>query len=79
LFYFPSAAYFGHGFHLTSPVSSTSSRKSFLAKIGGLVAATGLLPGSVVKTGAAAAVATSAKPVQVRTETRAVARGSGNL
>ncbi len=79
MFYFPSGAYFGLGFHLTSPVSPTSSRKSFLAKLGGLVAATGLMPGAAVKAAASTVAPAPAKRIQVRTETRAVARGSDTL
>lgn len=58
-------------------MSSTSTRKSFIAKLGGLVAATGLMPGAVVKAGTAATP--PATPVKIRAETRAVARGSSSL
>ena len=59
----------------TSPVSSLSTRKSFLAKLGGFIAAAGLVPKAIAAPAAAAvSTAAPASPITPRPETRAVAR-----
>ena len=62
----------------THTVSPHCSRKSFFAKLGGMVAAVGLVPGLMTKLGANPA-APAAAPVTLRPETRAVARKEGSL
>ena len=59
----------------TSPVSSLSTRKSFLAKLGGFIAAAGLVPKAIASQSAASvSSAATASPTMPRPETRAVAR-----
>jgi hypothetical protein len=58
----------------THTVSPTVSRKSFLAKLGGLLALGGLVPALFGK----AVVAPVAAPVSLRVEPRAVPRKEGS-
>ena len=58
----------------TPTVSSACSRKSFFAKLGGLLAAAGLAPGLLGKLNAAPTRAPAATPVNLRPEPRAVPR-----
>ena len=76
MFYFSTPCYFGHGFTPdTTPVSSLSTRKSFLAKLGGFVAAAGLMPKAMVSQAATSLPpAAPSAAVTPRPETRAVAR-----
>lgn len=63
----------------THPVSPTCSRKTFFARLGGLLAATGL--GSLLATKSdrqTTSLAASA-PVNLRPETRAVPRQAGSV
>jgi hypothetical protein len=58
----------------THTVSSHCSRKSFFAKLGGMVVAAGLVPALFTRTAPAA----KAAPVALRTESRAVPRKEGS-
>jgi hypothetical protein len=57
------------------------SRKSFFAKLGGLVAAIGVLPKAFAKSekGAVAPAAPSSSVINLRPEQRAVARSENSL
>ena len=59
-------------------MSSTCSRKSFFAKLGGLVAAAGLLPKAFANSEPKAA-APATPSLAVRTDERAVARKEGTF
>jgi hypothetical protein len=59
-------------------VTTHCSRKSFFAKLGGLVAAAGLAPTLLAKSNAPATPAVT-KSVTLRPEARAVARQEGSL
>lgn len=61
----------------TPTVSPTCSRKTFLAKLGGLMAATGL--GSLLATKAERSATASATAVNLRPETRAVPRQADSV
>ena len=58
----------------TPTVSPACSRKSFFAKLGGLLAAAGLAPGLLAKMNSAAP---TTAPVSLRPEPRAVPRRDG--
>jgi hypothetical protein len=61
----------------THTVSPHYSRKSFLAKLGGLLAAVGIAPALLAKSGAAVSGAAAAL-IALRAEQRAVARKEGS-
>ena len=65
-------------FYLQPPVSSTSTRKSFLAKLGGLVAAVGIMPRAVLKAGVRTPASGGVK-VAIQPDNRAVARRPDSL
>jgi hypothetical protein len=74
LFYNPTSATFSDLFpRTTHTVSPHCSRKSFFAKLGGLIAATGLLPKALANSDTNAS-APAAPAFQLRPEQRAVAR-----
>jgi hypothetical protein len=79
LFYFLRAASFSHRSEPTHTVSPNCSRKSFFAKLGGLIAAVGLVPKVLAKTETRAAAPTVPTHVTLRPEQRAVARSDGSL
>jgi len=60
-------------------VSPNCSRKSFFAKLGGLVAAVGILPKLLAKPETRAATPDVPAAVTLRPEQRAVARQEGSL
>jgi hypothetical protein len=62
----------------TAPVSPNCSRKSFFAKLGGLLAATGLVPALLAKNTSAPARPAAAS-VTLRPEQRAIARQDGSF
>jgi hypothetical protein len=62
----------------TSTVSPNCSRKSFFAKLGGLLAATGLAPALLAKNATKTELPTAA-PVTIRPEQRAIARKDGSF
>jgi len=78
LFYIVSAASFGRGLNRHTLVSPNCSRKSFFAKIGGLLLATGLVPKIFAKS-ERGATAPAAPSVPLRSEPRAVARMDGTF
>jgi hypothetical protein len=59
-------------------VSQNCSRKSFFAKLGGLIAAAGLLPKALANSETKAS-APAAPAFQLRSEQRAVARKEGSF
>lgn len=80
LFYFPQPATFSGRFpKRTHTVSPNCSRKSFFAKLGGLVAAVGILPKVLAKPETRAAAPELPASVTLRPEQRAVARQEGSL
>ncbi len=60
------------------PVSPHLSRKSFFAKLGGLIAAVGILPKVFAKS-ESGAVAPEAPAIALKPEPRAVARKEGSV
>jgi hypothetical protein len=62
----------------THTVSPHCSRKSFLAKLGGMLAGMGIVPSLMAKLGAPAARPEIAAPITVRSEQRAVSRKEGS-
>jgi hypothetical protein len=72
-----------HGFSIntSSPVSPRQTRKTFLAKLAGLVASVGIAPRIFGKSQVAAAEAPVANevPFTLRPEKRAVARSSESI
>ena len=63
----------------TPTVSPTCSRKSFFAKIGGLIVATGFVSLLSAKSDRSASASVATAPVKLRPETRAVPRQTGSL
>lgn len=63
----------------THTVSPNCSRKSFFAKLGGLVAAIGILPKVLAKPETRAATPDVPASVNLRPEQRAVARQDGSV
>lgn len=63
----------------TPTVSPACSRKSFFAKFGGLLLATGLVPSLSAKLGLASTADGPPAPVTLRPETRAVPRSTESL
>jgi hypothetical protein len=78
LFYIVSAASFGRGLNRHTLVSPNCSRKSFFAKLGGLLVAAGIVPKIFAKSERASA-APSTSPVSLRSEPRAVVRQDGTF
>jgi hypothetical protein len=64
--------------HTSPNVSPDCSRKSFLAKLGGLVVAAGFVPALFAKSRAAAPAAIPVAPALVRPESRAIPRREGS-
>jgi len=62
----------------THTLSPHCSRKSFLAKLGGLFVGMGIVPSLLAKTGTSSARSEKAAPVTVRSEQRAVSRKEGS-
>ncbi|MEO6996144.1 MAG: hypothetical protein ABI273_21255 [Lacunisphaera sp.] len=62
----------------TVTVSPHCSRKSFLAKLGGLFVSMGVVPSLLAKKGASAARVKTSEPLTVRSEQRAVSRKEGS-
>jgi hypothetical protein len=62
----------------THTVSPNCSRKSFFAKLGGMLVGMGVVPSLLAKVGAPAARPETAVPVTVRSEQRAVSRKEGS-
>ncbi len=60
-------------------MSPNCSRKSFFAKLGGLIAAVGILPKVLAKSETRAAAPTVPAHVALRPEQRAVARQEGSF
>lgn len=79
LFYIAPAASFGGGLNRHTPVSPDCSRKSFFAKLGGLILAAGIVPKILAKPASAPATAASAPSVPLQPEPRAIARQEGSL
>lgn len=80
MFYFLGAASFsGRSPELTHTVSPNCSRKSFFAKLGGLIAAVGILPKVLAKSETRAAAPTVPTAIALRPEQRAVARQEGSI
>lgn len=63
----------------THTVSPTCSRKTFFARLGGLLAATGLGSLLVAKSDRRTASSAASAPVNLRPETRAVPRQGGSV
>ncbi len=63
----------------TPTVSPTCSRKSFFAKIGGLIVATGFVSLLSVKSNRSISASSVTAPVKLRPETRAVPRQAGSV
>lgn len=72
-------AFFAVGQNLNCPptVTPPCSRKSFLARLGGLLAAVGIAP-ALLGRGEAPVAGLPAAPVKLRPESRAVARKEGS-
>lgn len=79
MFYIVMARPFPHRIRSTHTVSPNCSRKSFFAKLGGLMAAVGLAPRLLAKPETAARAAVPAATVNLRPESRAVPRQAGSL
>jgi len=79
LFYIARAASFGRGLNRQTPVSSDCSRKSFLARLGGLILAAGFFPRAWARTATASSPDDGKTPVALRPEQRAVARRDGSF
>ena len=62
----------------TATVSPHCSRKSFLAKLGGLFVSMGVVPSLLAKKGASASRVKTSEPLTVRSERRAVSRKEGS-
>ena len=62
----------------THTVSPHCSRKSFLAKLGGLFVGMGIVPSLLAKTGTSLPHQDTAAPVTIRSEQRAVSRKEGS-
>ena len=62
----------------THTVSPHCSRKSFFAKLGGMLVGMGIVPSLMAQFGAPAARSETAAPVAVRSEQRAVSRKEGS-
>jgi hypothetical protein len=78
LFYIVDARSFGRGLNRHTLVSPVSSRKSFLARFGGLLAAAAIAPGVFLRGKSSASAVVATAPVPVRPEQRAVARQEGS-
>jgi hypothetical protein len=79
LFYIVTAASFGRGLNRHLPVSPDCSRKSFFAKLGGLILAAGIVPKIFAKPASPPAAAASVPSAPLRPEPRAIARQEGSL
>ncbi len=79
LFYFPEGPSFSHRLRTTHTVSPNCSRKSFFAKLGGLIAAIGILPKVLAKPETRAAAPTVPTAIALRPEQRAVPRQEGSF
>ena len=64
--------------HTSSNVSPGVSRKSFLAKLGGLLVGIGFVPALFGKSRAAAPAAVAVDPALIRPESRAIPRREGS-
>lgn len=60
-------------------MSPDCSRKSFFAKLGGLILAAGIVPKILAKPAPAPASAAAAPSIPLRPESRAIARREGSL
>lgn len=80
LFYFATPASFRLRIRMeTHTVSPTCSRKTFFARLGGLLAATGLGSLLAAKSDRPTTSPLAAAPVNLRPETRAVPRRAGSV
>lgn len=78
MFYIDAAATFSEPFRTTHTVSPHCSRKTFFAKLGGLIATVGILPPLLAKSEKGAA-APALPPIALRPEQRAIARKEGSF
>jgi hypothetical protein len=79
LFYIPIARPFPRPIRSTHTVSPNCSRKSFFAKLAGLMAAVGVAPRLFAKPAADSSPALAAAKINLRPEGRAVPREAGSL